>query len=152
MRPLSSPRVNALKLYQTVYSLKTRRRSFHTFTWPLFLNDATVYTAVVFTHTVHVHVLVHVAFSLTQPYINIQYASKITSHKRPVQRAPVLIKRGLNGARTTRERERPFDCPFERARVSGRQCRRPAPLLRFFRTWSAKTSLDYHVEARIPVP
>ena len=35
----------ALKLYQTVYSLKTRRRSFHTFTRPLFLNDATVYTA-----------------------------------------------------------------------------------------------------------
>ena len=29
-----------LKLYQTVYSLKTRRRSF---TRPLFLNDATVY-------------------------------------------------------------------------------------------------------------
>ena len=77
----------------------------------------------------------------------IQYASKKTSHKRPV-----LIKRGLNGARTGRERERPFDCPFERARVSGRLCRRPAPLLRFFRTWSAKTSLDYHLEARIPVP
>ena len=72
----------------------------------------------------------------------LQYASKKTSHKRPVQRAPVLIKRGLNGARTGRERERPFDCPFERARVLGRQCRRPAPLLRFFRTWSAKTSLD----------
>ena len=35
----------ALKLYQTVYSLITRRRSFHTFTQPLFLNDATVYTA-----------------------------------------------------------------------------------------------------------
>ena len=29
----------------------------------------------------------------------VQYASKKTSHKRPVQRAPVLIKRGLNGAR-----------------------------------------------------
>ena len=35
----------ALKLYQTVYSLKTQRRSFLTFTRPLFLNDATVYTA-----------------------------------------------------------------------------------------------------------
>ena len=33
----------ALKLCQTVYSLKTRRRSFHTFTRPLFLNGATVY-------------------------------------------------------------------------------------------------------------
>ena len=42
--------------------------------------------------------------------------------------------------------------PFERARVMGRQCRRPAPLLHLFRTWSAKTSLDYHLEARIPVP
>ena len=39
---------HALKLYQTVYSLKTRRRSFHTFTRPLFLNDATVYTAFIF--------------------------------------------------------------------------------------------------------
>ena len=36
---------HALKLYRTVYSPKTRRRSFHTFTQPLFLNDATVYTA-----------------------------------------------------------------------------------------------------------
>ena len=36
---------HAFKLYRTVYSLKTRRRSFHTFTRPLFLNDATVYTA-----------------------------------------------------------------------------------------------------------
>ena len=35
----------ALKLYQTVYLLKTRRRSFHTFTRLLFLNDAIVYTA-----------------------------------------------------------------------------------------------------------
>ena len=35
----------ALKLYPTVYSLKTRRRSFYTFTRPSFLNDATVYTA-----------------------------------------------------------------------------------------------------------
>ena len=37
---ITAPR--ALKLYQTVYSLKTRRRSFHTFTRPLFLNDSTV--------------------------------------------------------------------------------------------------------------
>ena len=78
----------------------------------------------------------------------LQYASKKTSHKRAVQRAPVQIKRGENGAWTGEERER----PFERARVSGRQCRRPAPLLGFFRTWSAKTGLDYHLEARIPVP
>ena len=35
----------ALKLYHTVYSLKIRRRSFHTFMRPLFLNDATIYTA-----------------------------------------------------------------------------------------------------------
>ena len=64
--------------------------------------------------------------------IHVQYASKKPSHKRSVQRAPVLIKRGVNGARTGDERERPFDCPFKRAHVSGRQCRRPAPLLRFF--------------------
>ena len=36
--------------------------------------------------------------------VHVQYASKRTSHKRPVQRAPVLIKRGLNGARTGLER------------------------------------------------
>ena len=83
------------------------------------------------------------------------------SHKRAVQRASVLIKAPLpfpvwgdenffpetgrsTGARsnkTGQERERPFDCPFKRARVSGRQCRRPAPLLRLFRTWSAKTTI-----------
>ena len=37
-------------------------------------------------------------------HVHVQYASKRTSHKRPVQRAPVLIKRGLNGARTGLER------------------------------------------------
>ena len=55
----------ALKLYRTVYSLKTRRQSFHTFTRPFFLNDATVYTAfisngmerVFLTHTLHVQYL-----------------------------------------------------------------------------------------------
>ena len=35
--------------------------------------------------------------------IHVQYASKQTSHKRTVQRAPVLIKRGVNGARTGEE-------------------------------------------------
>ena len=32
----------ALKFYLTVYTLKKRRRSFHTVALPVFLNDATV--------------------------------------------------------------------------------------------------------------
>ena len=36
--------------------------------------------------------------------------------------------------------------------ASGRQCQKLAPLMRCFRTWNAESSLDYHLEARIPVP
>ena len=42
------------------------------------------------TDSIYMYMYVHM--------IHVQYASKKTSHKRAVQRAPVLIKRGVHGA------------------------------------------------------
>ena len=41
-----------------------------------------------------------VVYTCAHVHVHIQYASKRSSHKRAVQRAPVPIKRGGNGART----------------------------------------------------
>ena len=38
-----------------------------------------------------------VSYRIDYVTVSVQYASKKTSHKRAVQRAPVLIKRGENG-------------------------------------------------------